>query len=241
MICRRQWTTRLENSIRLLSPTLGAPLVHGVISGAAAAGRADLALQFFRFAYRRAGFRPGPATFDLLVPTLASRRMLNHARCLVLETMPSFPIEPDEATLASLIAAYGKAAIPPGGRQAVPDDTRPRHHTHHTLLQRPPTSRPYSAADVRLWPGAPTTPLIADGITPDLSTYNTLIWGFGLCRKMEAAVRVFGDMKDRGVAPDVTTYNTLLNAWVGAGDLESARNLFDEMARRGDGKKLSLI
>jgi pentatricopeptide repeat protein len=83
--------------------------------------------------------------------------------------------------------------------------------------------------------------LIADGITPDLSTYNTLIWGFGLCRKMEAAVRVFGDMKDRGVAPDVTTYNTLLNAWVGAGDLESARNLFDEMARRGDGKKLSLI
>uniref|UniRef100_A0A0D3F3Y8 Uncharacterized protein n=1 Tax=Oryza barthii TaxID=65489 RepID=A0A0D3F3Y8_9ORYZ len=35
---------RLENSIRLLSPTLAASLVHGVISGAAAAGRTDLAL-----------------------------------------------------------------------------------------------------------------------------------------------------------------------------------------------------
>jgi hypothetical protein len=37
-------TTGLENSIRLLSPTLDAPLVHGVISGAASSGRADLAL-----------------------------------------------------------------------------------------------------------------------------------------------------------------------------------------------------
>uniref|UniRef100_A0A0Q3TA70 Pentatricopeptide repeat-containing protein n=1 Tax=Setaria italica TaxID=4555 RepID=A0A0Q3TA70_SETIT len=77
MIRRRPWTTRLENSIRLLSPTLDAPIVHGVISGAAAAGRANLALQFFRFAYRRAGLRPGRDTFPLIVPALASRRMLN--------------------------------------------------------------------------------------------------------------------------------------------------------------------
>uniref|UniRef100_A0A0D3EZN9 Pentatricopeptide repeat-containing protein n=1 Tax=Oryza barthii TaxID=65489 RepID=A0A0D3EZN9_9ORYZ len=97
MIRRRPWTTRLENSIRLLSPTLAAPLVHGVISGAAAAGRADLALQFFRFAYRRAGFSPEPATFSLLIPILASHHMLNHARCL-LDTMPSFSIAPKEAT-----------------------------------------------------------------------------------------------------------------------------------------------
>jgi hypothetical protein len=26
--------------------------------------------------------------------------------------------------------------------------------------------------------------IIADGVTPDQSTYNTLIWVFGLCKKM---------------------------------------------------------
>jgi hypothetical protein len=35
-------------STRLLSPTLDVLLVHGVILEAASAGRADLALQFFR-------------------------------------------------------------------------------------------------------------------------------------------------------------------------------------------------
>ena len=112
MIRRRKWTTRMENSIRLLSPTLSPTLVHGVISAAAAANRADLSLQFFRFAYRRAGFRPEPATFALLVPILASKRMLNHARCILLETMPAFSVAPGEATVAALVAAYGRAGIP---------------------------------------------------------------------------------------------------------------------------------
>jgi hypothetical protein len=63
---------------------------------ASSAGRADLALQFFRFAYRQGGFRPEGGTFTLLVPALASRRMLNHARCLVLHTMPSFSVTLDD-------------------------------------------------------------------------------------------------------------------------------------------------
>jgi hypothetical protein len=101
MIRQRPWTTGLDNSIRLLSPTL----VHGVISGATSAGCAGLALQFFRFAYRWGGFRPEGGTFALLVPALASRRMLNHARCLILDTMPSFSIALDEPTQAALISA----------------------------------------------------------------------------------------------------------------------------------------
>jgi hypothetical protein len=44
MIRWRPWTTHVENSTRLLSPTLDALLVHGVIPEAASAGRADLAL-----------------------------------------------------------------------------------------------------------------------------------------------------------------------------------------------------
>ncbi|BAS79389.1 Os02g0577250 [Oryza sativa Japonica Group] len=69
-----------SNSIRLLSLTLAAPLIHDVISGAAAAGRADLALQFFRFAYRRTGFSPDPepSTFALATAEkfLARRRTI---------------------------------------------------------------------------------------------------------------------------------------------------------------------
>ncbi|XP_062224346.1 large ribosomal subunit protein mL102 (rPPR5)-like [Phragmites australis] len=231
MIRRRPWTTRLETSIRLHSPSLDAPLVHGVISGAAATGRADLALQFFRFAYRRAGFRPEPATFALLVPILASRRMLNHARCLLLDTMPSFSIAPDEATLAALIAAYGKAAIP---QEAVklfrmmPDLGIPRTALSYNAVLKAILCRGREAMARRIY-----NAMIADGVAPDVSTYNTLIWGFGLCKKMESAVRVFGDMKGHGVTPDVTTYNTLLNAWVRAGDLESARKVFDEMTGAG--------
>ncbi|CAL5060185.1 unnamed protein product [Urochloa decumbens] len=231
MIRRRPWTTRLENSIRLLSPTLDAPLVHGVISGAAAAGRADLALQFFRFAYRRAGFRPDRDTFALIVPALASRRMLNHARCLVLDTMPSFGVAPDEPTLAALIAAYGKAAIP---QEAVklfrmmPDLGIPRTALSYNAVLKAILCRGREAMARRIY-----NAMIAEGVAPDLSTYNTLIWGFGLCKKMESAVRVFGDMKAHGVVPDATTYNTLLNAWVRAGDLESAHKVFDEMTGEG--------
>ncbi|CAN6247519.1 unnamed protein product [Urochloa humidicola] len=231
MIRRRPWTTRLENSIRLLSPTLDAPLVHGVISGAAAAGRAELALQFFRFAYRRAGFRPERDTFALIVPALASSRMLNHARCIVLDTMPSFGVAPDEPTLAALIAAYGKAAIP---QEAVklfrmmPDLGIPRTVLSYNAVLKAILCRGREAMARRIY-----NAMIAEGVAPDLSTYNTLIWGFGLCKKMEAVVRVFGDMKAHGVVPDATTYNTLLNAWVRAGDLESARKVFDEMTGEG--------
>ncbi|RCV05906.1 hypothetical protein SETIT_1G120100v2 [Setaria italica] len=178
MIRRRPWTTRLENSIRLLSPTLDAPIVHGVISGAAAAGRANLALQFFRFAYRRAD-RPSPQ-----------------------EAVKRFRIIPDLGITRTTLSynAVLKAIIC-RGREAM-------------------ARRIYNA-------------MIAEGVAPDLSTYNTLIWGFGLCKKMEAAVRVFGDMKAHGVTPDATTHNTLLNAWVRAGDLESARKVFDEMTAEG--------
>ncbi|EEC72333.1 hypothetical protein OsI_05540 [Oryza sativa Indica Group] len=231
MIRRRPWTTRLENSIRLLSPTLAAPLVHGVISGAAAAGRADLALQFFRFAYRRAGFSPEPATFSLLIPILASHSMLNHARCILLDTMPSFSIAPEEATVAALIAAYGKANIPQESVKLfrlMPDLGIARTALSYNAVLKAILCRGREAMARRIY-----NAMIADAVTPDLSTYNTLIWGFGLCKKMEAALRVFGDMKDHGVTPDVTTYNTLLNAWVRAGDLESARKVFDEMPGAG--------
>jgi hypothetical protein len=44
MIRQLWWMTRMENFIRLLSPMLDAPVVHGVISRAASTGRADLAL-----------------------------------------------------------------------------------------------------------------------------------------------------------------------------------------------------
>ncbi|KAG8076473.1 hypothetical protein GUJ93_ZPchr0006g43907 [Zizania palustris] len=231
MIRRRQWTTRLENSIRLLSPTLAAPLVHDVISAAAAAGRADLSLQFFRFAYRRAGFSPEPSTFTLLIPILASRRMLNHARCLLLETMPSFSIAPEEATVAALVAAYGKANIPQESVKLfrlMPELGITRTALSYNAVLKAILCRGREAMARRIY-----NAMIADGVTPDLSTYNTLIWGFGLCEKTEAALRVFGDMKGHGVTPDVTTYNTLLDAWVRAGDLESARKVFDEMPGAG--------
>ncbi|XBH54188.1 large ribosomal subunit protein mL102 (rPPR5) [Aegilops tauschii subsp. strangulata] len=231
MIRRRKWTTRMENSVRLLSPTLTAPLVHGVISAAAAADRADLSLQFFRFAYRRAGFRPEPATFALLVPILASKSMLNHARCILLETMPSFSIPPEEATVAALVAAYGKAGIP---QEAVklfrlmPELGIARTALSYNAVLKAILCRGREAMARRIY-----NAMIADGVVPDLSTYNTLIWGFGLCKKMESAVRVFEDMKDHGVTPDVTTYNTLLNAWVRTGDMESVRKVFDEMPVAG--------
>ncbi|KAM0858673.1 hypothetical protein ACQ4PT_047693 [Festuca glaucescens] len=231
MIRRRKWSTRMENSIRLLSPTLTAPLVHGVISAASAANRADLALQFFRFAYRRAGFRPEPATFALLVPVLASRRMLNHARCILLETMPAFSVAPGEATVAALVAAYGRAGIP---QEAVklfrlmPELGITRTALSYNAVLKAILCRGREAMARRVY-----NAMVADGVVPTLATYNTLIWGFGMCKKMESAVRVFGDMKTHGVTPDVTTYNTLLNAWVRTGDLESARKVFDEMPGAG--------
>ncbi|KAI4978756.1 hypothetical protein ZWY2020_015509 [Hordeum vulgare] len=230
MIRRRKWTTRMENSVRLLCPALTAPVVHGVISAAAAANRADLSLQFFRFAYRRAGFRPEPATFALLVPILASKGMLNHTRCILLDTMPSFSVCPDEATVAALVAAYGRAGIP---QEAVklfrlmPELGITRTALSYNAVLKAILCRGREAMARRVY-----NAMITDGVAPTLSTYNTLIWGFGLCKKMESAVRVFGDMKGHGWRR-MTTYNTLLNAWVRKGDLESARKVFDEMPEAG--------
>jgi hypothetical protein len=63
--------------------------------------------------------------------------MLNHARCLLLDTMPSFSIAPEEATVATLIAAYGKANIP---QESVKLFRCP--HRHRRFQPPPPPLQP---------------------------------------------------------------------------------------------------
>ncbi|XP_008807561.2 pentatricopeptide repeat-containing protein At2g37230 [Phoenix dactylifera] len=227
MMARRPWTTRLQNSIRSLSPTFDRDLVLAVLRGAR---HPDHALRFFRWV-ERTGFRHDAATYGEIVSILTRNSMLNHARCLILEDMPTRLVERDEDMIADLIAGYGRAGIP---QEAVKIFRRmPELGVARTVRSYDALFKAILRSGRVMMAKRVFNSMIRDGVAPAASTYNTLIWGFCLSVKMETAKRFFADMKERGLAPELATYNTLLDGWVRAKKMDDAEKVFEEMAAAG--------
>nr|XP_010906524.2 pentatricopeptide repeat-containing protein At2g37230 [Elaeis guineensis] len=227
MMARRPWTTRLQNSIRSLSPTFDRDLVLAVLRGA---HHPDHALRFFRWV-ERTGFRHDAATYGEIVSILTRNSMLNHARCLILDDMPKRLVDRDEDMIAALIAGYGRAGIP---QEAVKIFRRmPELGVTRTVSSYDALFKAILRSGRVMMAKRIFNSMIRDGVAAAASTYNTLIWGFCLSVKMETANRFFADMKERGIAPELVTYNTLLNGWVRAKKMDDAEKMFEEMSTVG--------
>lgn len=76
--------------------------------------------------------------------------------------------------------------------------------------------------------------MIEDGVTPNATTYNTLMdgWisrGTNARDEMREIVQLLLRMKAEHVRPDMTTYNTVLKACCRVGEMNRAKAIFDAM------------
>ncbi|KAJ4957862.1 hypothetical protein NE237_024973 [Protea cynaroides] len=222
MMANREWTTRLQRSIRALVPEFDHSLVWNVLHGAR---NSEHALQFFRWVVKT-GYQHDRSTHLKMIQILGRTQKLNHARCILFD-MPKKGIEWDEEFFIVLISGYGQAGI-------VQESVKMFRKMKELGVKR--TVKSYDALfKVIMRRGRYLmgkrifNEMLREGVMPIRHTYNILLWGFFLSLKVETANRFFKDMKDRGISPDVVTYNTMIYGYIRVKMMEEAEKLFVEM------------
>ncbi|KAL5553645.1 hypothetical protein UlMin_041046 [Ulmus minor] len=67
------------------------------------------------------------------------------------------------------------------------------------------------------------------GLTPDINSYNALMYAFGKLKKTSDASRVFEHMQSLGIKPNATSYSLLVDAHLINRDQNAALSLIDDM------------
>ena len=223
MMANREWTTRLQNSIRSLVPQFDHSIVWNVLH---AAKNSDHALQFFRWVERSGLFQHDRGTHFKIIEILGRASKLNHARCILLD-MPNKGIEWDEDLFVIMIDSYGKAGIVQEAVkffQKMKELGVERSIKSYNVLFKVILRRGRYMMAKRYF-----NAMLNEGIEPTCHTYNVMLWGFFLSLRLETAKRFYEDMKTRGIAPDVVTYNTMINGYYRFKMMEEAEQFFTEM------------
>ncbi|KAF2325459.1 hypothetical protein GH714_028879 [Hevea brasiliensis] len=71
------------------------------------------------------------------------------------------------------------------------------------------------------------------GLTPDIHSYNALMYAFGRLKKTFEATRLFDHMVTLGIKPNSTSYSLLVDVHLINGDAKSALSVIDEMVPVG--------
>lgn len=71
--------------------------------------------------------------------------------------------------------------------------------------------------------------VVNDRVSPDICTFNTLISGHCREGKVDLALDVFREMKEKGSVPNVISFNTLIGGFFREGNIERAVGLAREM------------
>lgn len=71
------------------------------------------------------------------------------------------------------------------------------------------------------------------GLTPDIHSYNALIYAFGKLKKTFEASRVFEHLVSLGVKPNAMSYSLLVDAHLTNRDQKAALSVIDEMVNAG--------
>ncbi|KMT17535.1 hypothetical protein BVRB_2g037370 [Beta vulgaris subsp. vulgaris] len=230
LICRmmasRDWTTRLQNSIRNLVPQFDQNLVLNVIENARSS---EHSLQFFRWVERSGLFKHDRETHMKIIERLGRASKVNHARCILMD-MPSKSVEWDEDMFVVLIDSYGRNGIVQESVkifQQMKEMGVERSVKSYDALFKAILRRGRYMMAKRYY-----NKMLGEGIAPTKHTFNLLLWGFFLCQKVETANRFYEDMSSRGIMPDVVTYNTMINGFYRLKKLEEAEKFFIEMKGR---------
>ncbi|KAF3432991.1 hypothetical protein FNV43_RR24093 [Rhamnella rubrinervis] len=80
--------------------------------------------------------------------------------------------------------------------------------------------------------------MLNEGISPDILTYNVVLWARYRLGKLEMFNRLACEMIDNGCSPDFHTYNIFLHVAGKAGNLKGALNFLERMRRDGFGPNL---
>ena len=65
------------------------------------------------------------------------------------------------------------------------------------------------------------------GVRPDVISYNILIDGHFLARRIDEAAKLLDGMVSVGLKPDFVSYNTLLHGYCKAGRIDNAYCQYD--------------
>ncbi|XWS24612.1 hypothetical protein CRYUN_Cryun28dG0118000 [Craigia yunnanensis] len=68
--------------------------------------------------------------------------------------------------------------------------------------------------------------LIADGFTPDCSTFSYLIEGLGRAGRIDDAVEIFDHMKEKGCIPDTRVYNAMISNFIFIGNFDECMKYY---------------
>ncbi|CAG7864695.1 hypothetical protein BRARA_I03116 [Brassica rapa] len=71
------------------------------------------------------------------------------------------------------------------------------------------------------------------GLTPNIDSYNALIYAFGKVKKTPEATRVYSHLVGEGVKPDTRTFSLLVDAHLVNRDPKSALTVIDDMIKAG--------
>ncbi|CAI9094625.1 OLC1v1030391C1 [Oldenlandia corymbosa var. corymbosa] len=71
------------------------------------------------------------------------------------------------------------------------------------------------------------------GLTPDIHSYNSLIYAFGKLKKTEEAVKVFDHFVSLSLKPNATTYSLLVDAHLVTKNQKAALSVIQEMVQEG--------
>ncbi|MBA0564781.1 hypothetical protein Golob_009692, partial [Gossypium lobatum] len=71
------------------------------------------------------------------------------------------------------------------------------------------------------------------GLDPDLVSYNLMLNGLGKSGRVEEALSLFDEMRNRGITPDLYTYNSLILNLGTVGMVEQAGKFYEELQLMG--------
>ncbi|KAF9597501.1 hypothetical protein IFM89_019028 [Coptis chinensis] len=230
MMANREWTTRLQHSIRNVCPRFDHSIVWNILHGAR---KADHALQFFRWV-EKTGYRPDNSTTLKIIEILGRASKLNHARCILFD-MPKKGLQYDEELFVVLIDSYGKAGIVQESVkifQKMKELNVERTIKSYDALFKVILRRGRVLMAKRYFNAMLREEMVKYGIKPNDVTYSTLLPGLCDAEKMPEAQKFVKEMVERHIAPkDNSIFLKLIASQCKSGNLDWAASVLKGMIR----------
>ncbi|PON85579.1 Tetratricopeptide-like helical domain containing protein [Trema orientale] len=229
LINSKPWSSDLESSLSILSPSLSQTTVLQTLKLITSPSKA---FQFFKWV-QQMGFSHHDQSYFMMLEILGRSRHLNVARNFL------FSIEKNSNGLVKLEDRFFNSLIRNYGRAGLFQESVKLFTTMKSLGVSPSVISFNSLFSILLKRGRTNMAknvydemLSTYGVTPDTFTFNILIRGFCMNSMVDEGFRFFKDMSQFKCEPDVITYNTLVDGLCRAGKVDIARNVVKGMSNK---------
>lgn len=189
-----------------------------------------VALGFFNWLRRQAGFKHDEHTYTTMVGILGRARQFGAINKL-LDQMVRDGCQPNVVTYNRLIHSYGRANYLYEAldvfKQMQVVGCEPDRVTYCTLID---IHAKAGFLDVAM---DMYKKMQAAGLSPDTFTYSVIINCLGKAGHLQAAHQLFCEMVDQGCVPNLVTYNIMIALQAKARNYQSALKLYRDMQNAG--------